>query len=116
LRGRRDERNCKGCAEPYHTDDLQHFFSLSHKDPDLSPRMKDYSHAPVLLRFEGLVEIGALSEIIAAVGDEESGVDVLLLNELGPTSRRRNLRLTTIFQPRRPLEPETSAWRDRHRL
>jgi hypothetical protein len=27
LRDPRDGRNCKGCAEPYHTDDLQHFFS-----------------------------------------------------------------------------------------
>jgi hypothetical protein len=44
--------------------------------------MEDDFHAPVLLGFEGLVEIGAVSEIRAAVGDEEGGVDLLLLDEL----------------------------------
>src|ERR1700722_4737031 len=40
-------------------------------------------HAAVLLGFEGLVEIGAVSEIGAAVGDQEGRVDLLLLDELG---------------------------------
>jgi hypothetical protein len=40
-------------------------------------------HAAVLLGFEGLVKIWAVSEIRAAVGDKEGGVDLLLLDELG---------------------------------
>src|SRR6202020_2437322 len=40
-------------------------------------------HAAVLLRFEGLIESGAVSEIRAAVGDEKGGVDLLFLDELG---------------------------------
>jgi len=42
-------------------------------------------HAAVLLVFEGLIEIGAVSEIGAAVGDDEGSVDFLLLDELGQT-------------------------------
>src|SRR3984957_11074364 len=45
--------------------------------------MEDHFHAAVLLRFEGLIEIGAVSEIFAAVGDEKGGVNLLLLDELG---------------------------------
>ena len=45
--------------------------------------MEHHFHTPVLFGFEGLIEIGAVSEIGAAVGDEESGVDLLFLNELG---------------------------------
>src|SRR5580704_8991377 len=45
--------------------------------------MEDHFHAAVLLGFEGLIEIGAVREIRAAVGNEEGGVDLLLLNELG---------------------------------
>jgi hypothetical protein len=39
--------------------------------------MEDHFHAAVLLVFEGPREIGAVSEIRAAVGDEEGGVDLL---------------------------------------
>ena len=39
-------------------------------------------HAAVLLGFEGLIEIGAVSEIGAAVGDEKGRVHLLLLDEL----------------------------------
>jgi hypothetical protein len=45
--------------------------------------MEDHFHAAVLLVCESLIEIGAVSEISAAVGDEERGVDLLLLDELG---------------------------------
>jgi hypothetical protein len=45
--------------------------------------MEDHCHAAVLLVFEGLIEIGAVSGIGAAVGDEEGSVDFLLLGELG---------------------------------
>ena len=39
-------------------------------------------HAAALFGFEGLIEIGAVSEIGAAVGDKERRVNFLLLNEL----------------------------------
>ncbi len=39
--------------------------------------MEDHFHAAVLLGFEGLIEIGAVREIRAAVGDEEGGVDAM---------------------------------------
>jgi hypothetical protein len=39
--------------------------------------MEDHFHAAVLLGFEGLVKIRAVSEIHAAVGDEEGGVSLL---------------------------------------
>ena len=45
--------------------------------------MEDHFHAAVLLGFERLIEIGPVSEVRAAVGDEEGGVDLLLLYELG---------------------------------
>jgi hypothetical protein len=45
--------------------------------------MEHHFHTPILFGFEGLIEIRAVSEIGAAVGDEESGVDFLFLNELG---------------------------------
>ena len=45
--------------------------------------MEHHFHAAVLLGFEGLIEIGPLREIGAAVGDEEGGVDLLFLNQLG---------------------------------
>jgi hypothetical protein len=45
--------------------------------------MEHHFHASILLRLEGLIEIGAVSEISAAVGDEEGGVDFLLSDELG---------------------------------
>src|ERR1700733_13428118 len=45
--------------------------------------MEDHFHAAVLLVFEGLIEVGTISEVRAAVGDEEGGVDLLLLDELG---------------------------------
>jgi hypothetical protein len=44
--------------------------------------MEDHFHAAVLLGLERLIEIGAVSEISTAVGDEEGGVDLLFLDEL----------------------------------
>src|ERR1700722_14624178 len=44
--------------------------------------MEHHFHAAVLLGFEGLIEIGAVSEIGAAVGDENGRVHLLLLDEL----------------------------------
>jgi hypothetical protein len=40
-------------------------------------------HAAILFGFEGLLAIGAVSEIGAAVGDKEGGIDFLLLNQFG---------------------------------
>jgi hypothetical protein len=40
-------------------------------------------HAAILLGLEGVIESGAVSEIGATMGDEEGGIDFLLLNELG---------------------------------
>ena len=45
--------------------------------------MEHHFHAAVLLGLEGLIEIGAVSEVRATVRDKEGGVDLLLLNELG---------------------------------
>src|ERR1700727_810750 len=44
--------------------------------------MKDHFHTAILLGFEGLIEIGTFSEIRASVGDQEGGIDLLLLYEL----------------------------------
>ena len=39
--------------------------------------MEHHFHAAILLVFEGLIEIGAVGEIRAAVGDKEGGVDAM---------------------------------------
>src|ERR1700722_5593543 len=45
--------------------------------------VEDHFHAAVLLGVEGLIEIGTVREVRAAVGDHEGRVDLLLLDELG---------------------------------
>jgi hypothetical protein len=44
-----------------------------------SCRMEDHFHAAVLFVFEGLIEIGTVSEIRAAVGDKIRSVALNLL-------------------------------------
>jgi hypothetical protein len=60
--------------------------------------MERHFHAAILFGFEGLIEIGAVSEIGAAVGDKEGGIDFLLLNQFGQ-------RLELTFWPLQSLRP-----------
>src|ERR1700685_87325 len=45
--------------------------------------MEHHFHTAVLLGLEGLIEIGTVGEISAAMGDKERRIDLLLLNQLG---------------------------------